>query len=89
MPARGQGHVRLGDGGTVEFTRCAVTGATLGHRWMGLPSIDGQQVGQAILTVSWKTAVGQSKLHPRASWFDWDMVLHALDMLFMQRETLL
>ena len=56
---------------------------------MGLPSIDGQQVGQAILTVSWKTAVGQSKLHPRASWFDWDMVLHALDMLFMQRETLL
>ena len=40
--------------------------------WGPLPPLDGPQLRTATQTFSWKTAVGQGKLHPRALWFTSD-----------------
>ena len=58
------------------------------REWPPLPPIDGGDVRAALLTFSWRTAVGQSRLHPRAPWFAPDLALHAIALLFMRCDEL-
>eukprot|EP00959_Pyramimonas_sp_CCMP1952_P197201 4123896-Pyramimonas_sp.AAC.1 len=57
--------------------------------WAQLPTIDGAAVREALLTFSWRTAVGQSRLHPRALWFTSDAALDCVAHLFMRCEEML